>query len=961
MRHYRSLIGKELEGYFGSPMALIFLGIFLVVTLYTFFWVEAFFIGGLAEMRGLFRWMPILMIFLISALTMRQWSEEQRSGTLETLLTLPVGAVNLVLAKFASVLIMVALAMALTIPLTITVSTLGNLDWGPVIAGYLATLLLSSAYIALGLFASSRTDNQIVALMLTVIMGGMLYFAGTGVATEFVPAPLAAFLRAIGTDSRFQSIQRGVLDLRDLVYYLTLTAGFLTLNILSIQSIRWSRHHNHVRIREILISSLVIVNLVLGNVWLHPLRFLRVDVTQQQEFSLSDTTKSLLAGLTEPLIIQGFFSEKTHPLLAPVVPSLTDMLIEYDIAGGTLVEMQILDPTTDPDLEVDATQTYGIQPIPFQVAERYETSVRNSYFHVLLRYADQHVVLSVGELVEVNNERDGSTTVTLGTLEYNLTRAIKQVVYGFQSVEAVLETLDEPVILSFVVTADQLGEQALADMATVQDTGEELAANSAGQFIFELVDPDAEGSKFPRDTLINAYGLQPYPASFGTPAAYYFHLILELNDQLHLLFPQGEISRTSVRAAIDETIQRHTPGFLRTVGVWIPPSVPTQNFLGQQMDPLSSWNQVLEALLDEYAVEYVDLEEGLVGDQIDVLVLVAPQMLSDRAQFSIDQYLMRGGALVVAASSYALAPDMLTSLTSLQPVFSGMAEMLEHYGVRVGRELVLDLQNSPFPVTVPRTVENNMTINEYRALDYPFFVDIRSDAMAEGNPALANLTAVTLNYASPVTLVEELNADRVTQTLMYSSPDSWLTEDINIQPDFEQYAEYGFPIPPETERASHPLAVTVQGQFQSYFADKPNPWTVAEEGTEAETETGAANEFNVIETSPDDTRLVVVGSAEFLDDMILDLMGLLVQDQIASNLLFLQNLVDWSLEDVELLSIRARGNTVRVLKPLERQEQVSLEILNYVLALLALVIVAGVWRWRSTHQTPLGEQGESVF
>ncbi len=960
MRQYRSLIGKELEGYFGSPMALIFLGIFLVVTLYTFFWVEAFFIGGLAEMRGLFRWMPILMIFLISALTMRQWSEEQRSGTLETLLTLPVGAVKLVLAKFAAVLVMVALAMALTMPLTVTVSTLGNLDPGPVVAGYLATLLLSSAYVALGLFASSRTDNQIVALMLTVIMGGVLYFAGTGVATEFLPASLGALLRAIGTDSRFQSIQRGVIDLRDLVYYLTLTAGFLSLNILSIQSIRWSRRHNHVRIREILLTALIIVNLVLANIWLHPLRFLRVDVTQQREFSLSDTTQSLLAGLTEPLIIQGFFSEKTHPLLAPVVPSLSDMLIEYDIAGGSMVELQILDPTTDPDLETDATQTYGIQPIPFQVAERYETSVRNSYFHVLLRHADQHVVLSVAELVEVHNNRDGSTFVTLGTLEYNLTRAIKQVVYGFQSVESVLETLDQPVRLSFIVTPDMLREQGLADMATVQDTGQELEANADGQFIFELVDPDAADSRFPRDTLINAYGLQPYPASIVAPAEYYFHLILELNEQLHLIFPQGAISRTSVRAAIDETIQRNSPGFLRTVGVWIPPSVPTQNFLGQQMEPLSSWNQVVQALLDEYNVEYVDLEAGLVSDQVDVLVLVAPQLLSERAQFSVDQYLMRGGALVVAASSYTMVPDMLSGLTSLQPIASGMAEMLAHYGVEIGHELVMDLQNSPFPVTVPRTIDDNVIINEYQALDYPFFVDVRSDAMAEGNPAVANLTAVTLNYVSPLTLLTESSEKYVTQILMLSSPDSWLVEDFNIQPDFDQYAEFGFPIPPATERAVYPLAVTVQGQFTSFFADKPNPWTTAE-ADETDEETEFQNEFNLIATSPDDTRLVVVGSAEFLDDTILDLMGLLVQEQIDSNLLFLQNLVDWSLEDVELLSIRARGNTVRVLEPRERQEQVSLEILNYVMALLALVIVAGVWRWRSSHQTPLDEQGETVL
>ncbi len=956
MRQYRSLISKELEGYFGSPMALIFLGIFLVATLYTFFWVEAFFIGGLAEMRGLFHWMPILMIFLISALTMRQWSEEQRSGTLETLLTLPVGAITLVLAKFAAVLIMVALAMALTLPLTITVSTLGNLDWGPVIAGYLATLLLSSVYIALGLFTSSRTDNQIVALMLTIIIGGLLYFAGTGVATEFVPSRLGALLRALGTDSRFQSIQRGVIDLRDLLYYLTLTAGFLTLNVLSVQSIRWSRHHSHIQLRESLLSILLIANLILANVWLHPLRFLRVDVTQQREFSLSGTTRSLLSGLTEPLIIQGFFSEKTHPLLAPVVPSLVDMLSEYGIAGGPLVEVEVLDPSTNPELEVDVTQTYGVQPIPFQVAERYETSVRNSYFHVLLRHADQHVVLSVSELVAVNTARDGSTAITLENLEYTLTRAIKQVIYGFQSVEAVLEALDEPARLSFIVTPDLLSETAREDMATVEEIGRELEASAQGQFIFEIVDPDAPDSQFPRDTLINGYGLQPYPAAPDVPSAYYFHLILELNDQLHLLFPQGEISRLSIRNVIEEAIQRNSPGFLRNVGIWLPPAIPTQNLLGQPMEPISSWNNVVEALFDEYTVEPVDLEAGLVGDQIDVLVLVAPQLLSERAQFAIDQYLMRGGSLIVAASQFALVPDMLSGLMSLQPI-GGMTDMLEHYGVRTEQELVLDLQNMPFPVAVPRTIDN-MTVNEYQAIDYPFFVDVRSDAMTKGNPALANLTAVTLSYASPVSLVEEVNADRDAEILMYSSPNSWLSEDINIQPDFEQYAEFGFPIPSEDERASYPLAVTIQGRFTSYFADKPNPWTELANGEEAEAETG---EFNVITTSPEDTRLVVVGSAEFLDDAILNLVGMLVYDQVNNNLLFLQNLVDWSLEDIELLSIRARGSTVRVLKPLEQSEQVSLEILNYILALLALVVVAIVWRWRSSHQTPLGEQQDDFL
>ena len=959
MKHLRSLVGKELESYFGSPMALIFLGVFLVFTLYTFFWVEAFFAGGLAELRGLFRWMPILLIFLISALTMRQWSEEQRSGTLETLLTLPVGSVTLVVAKFVSVMIMVALALALTLPLPITVANLGNIDWGPVAAGYLATLLLSAAYVGLGLFASSRTDNQIVALIITVVVGGLLYFAGSTTATEFVPPALADFLRAIGTDSRFQSIQRGVLDLRDLVYYLTLTGVFLSLNVLSVQSIRWSRGHDRVRQREILLSLLLIANLILSNIWMHPLRFLRVDVTEQQEYSLSDTTKTLLDSLAEPLKITGFFSAKTHPQLAPVVSGIADMLAEYDIAGGANVEVQVLDPTTDPDLELDATQTYGINPIPFQIEERYESAVRNSYFHVLVRYADQHIVLQVADLVKVTNDRDGTTNVQLDTLEYTLTRAIKQVVYGFQSVEAVLDSLGEPVTLSFLVTPGELNEQANTDMELIIATGEELAAGSE-YFEFEVVDPDADNARFPREMLINSWGLEPYPASFVSPSDYYFHLVLDLAGELHLIFPRGEISRASVRTVIDETIQRTQPGFLRTVGLWLPPSIPTQSILGQQLDPLASWNTVQSSLSTEFEVELVDLESGPVGDHIDVLMLIAPQYLSDFSLFAIDQFLMRGGSLLVAASNFAIAPHPLSGDLSLTGTPLNLNQMLAHHGITVEPLLVLDLQNTPFPVNVPRQVDNLM-VNEYQALDYPFFVDIRSDSMEGNHPAVAGLPAITLNYASPITVDPELNAERDAVTLLYSSQDSWVTDIPDIQPNFEAYPDYGFGVAPESERKRHPLAVTVQGRFESFFKNRPNPWL--EDGVEPPADAeGSMMEFNVIESSPTDTRLAVIGSSEFLDDLILDLMRILVQDQVTNNLLFVQNLVDWSQEDVELLSIRARGNTIRLLRPLTQQEQVRFEVLNYVVALLALVVIAAIWRWRSTNQVPLNaEPGERML
>ncbi len=154
----------------------------------------------------------------------------------------------------------------------------------------------------------------------------------------------------------------------------------------------------------VLTSALVVANLIVTNIWLYPLNGLRLDLTEQREYSLSQTTKNLLQGLAEPLTIRAYVSEKTHPLLAPLLPQLADLLREYEIAGRGKVDAEVIDPTTNADVEVEANQTYGIQPTPFQVAGRYESSVINAYFDVLVRYGDQSEVLNFRDLIEVQSK-----------------------------------------------------------------------------------------------------------------------------------------------------------------------------------------------------------------------------------------------------------------------------------------------------------------------------------------------------------------------------------------------------------------------------------------------------------------------------------------------------------------------------------------------------------------------------
>ena len=231
---------KEFGAFFSSPVAFIFLGTFLATTLFIFFWVETFFSRNITELRALFEWMPILLIFLVAAITMRMWAEEHRAGTLEFLLTSPVRPVTLVLGKFLACLALVALALVLTLPLALSVSFLGPLDWGPVLGGYLASLFLAAAYISIGLFVSVKSENQIVSLITTSLICGLLYMVGSDTLSAFVGNKGSEILQMMGSGSRFHSITRGVIDLRDLYYYVGIMGVFLCLNIYGLEKIRWA-------------------------------------------------------------------------------------------------------------------------------------------------------------------------------------------------------------------------------------------------------------------------------------------------------------------------------------------------------------------------------------------------------------------------------------------------------------------------------------------------------------------------------------------------------------------------------------------------------------------------------------------------------------------------------------------------------------------------------------------------
>jgi len=612
-----------------------------------------------------------------------------------------------------------------------------------------------------------------------------------------------------------------------------------------------------------------------------------------------------------------------------------------------MVQVEIVDPRTDENLETEANQVYGLQPTPFRISDRYESSIINSYFDVLVRYGDQHVVLGIGDLIEVTPTAGGQPEVRLRNLEYDLTRATKKVVYGFQSLDSVFASIKDPVHLTAFVTPNTLPAGLEGVPQTIDKVARELQEQSGGKFAYEIVDPDAPGSSVTRDSLVKEYGLQPIaPSLFASQASYYYlHLVLQIGDKAQLLYPSGNLTEADIRTELESALKRTAPGFLKTVGLWIPDLQPTQNAYDQMVQPLSSWDMLQEQLRQDYTVNQVDLSSGRVPGDVDVLVVVAPQKMSEQERFAIDQYLMRGGSVVVAAGNYVLPTEQYMGGLYVEAVTDGLKEMLAGYGVQVGDSVVMDPKNEPFPTQVQRQV-GGAQVYEIQELDYPPFVDVRSDGLDKKSPIVSNLPAVTMHWASPLTIDEVKNAGREVTVLLGSTEGSWLRTDVDMQPNPEQYPEYGFPV--EGELKSWPLAVSIRGSFNSFFADRASPF----EATSTVTETVQAP-VGTVKVSPESSRLVVIGSAEFIDDAVLQLSQSLSADRYLNNLQFMQNTVDWSVEDEDLLTIRSRGTYARLLNPLDEGQQSLWEGLNYGLALLSLVAIGVVWTVRRRNERPM--------
>ena len=222
---------RELASYFATPLAYVFIVIFLLLAGAFTFWLGGFYERGQADLAPFFSFHPWLYLFLVPAVAMRLWAEERRSGSIELLLTLPVSPGTAVVAKFLAAWTFVALALALTFPIWLTVNYLGSPDNGAILAAYVGSLALSGGFLAIGGCLSAATRSQVIAFILTVVVCFVLLLAGQPLVLDafrgWAAPALVDAVASVSLLTHFQAISRGVLDLRDVLYFATMIGAWL--------------------------------------------------------------------------------------------------------------------------------------------------------------------------------------------------------------------------------------------------------------------------------------------------------------------------------------------------------------------------------------------------------------------------------------------------------------------------------------------------------------------------------------------------------------------------------------------------------------------------------------------------------------------------------------------------------------------------------------------------------------
>lgn len=375
---------RELKGLFDHPTAYILIVVFLAVN--NFFFFRQAYLSGAAEVRPMMDLLPWLFLFFVPAVAMGSLAEDSRSGTLEVVLAQPVSEFELLLGKYLGVVLFVWIALACTFAIPIGLSLGADLHAGVVIAQYVGAALFSAGLAAVGLWASSLSQNQITAFIIGVAVMFLLVLLGMNPQLVGLSPSLGTFAARLSVLSHFTNIARGVIDLRDVIYFVSLGTVFLVLGYGALMARKLSREGATLkRLRGgviALVAASIVVNLLGGYIGG------RLDLTPGKTYSLSRTTKRMVRDLGDYVTIKVFASKDLPPEFSFTKRDLDDFLSDLRTASGGNVRIVERDPLDDEEA-ADEARSLGIGPVQFNVMSQSQLRIQEGYMGLAVQYAER--------------------------------------------------------------------------------------------------------------------------------------------------------------------------------------------------------------------------------------------------------------------------------------------------------------------------------------------------------------------------------------------------------------------------------------------------------------------------------------------------------------------------------------------------------------------------------------------
>ncbi|HBL76852.1 MAG TPA: gliding motility-associated ABC transporter substrate-binding protein GldG [Prolixibacteraceae bacterium] len=499
-----SLFKKEISGFFGSLTGYLVMVVFLL-TNGLFLWVFPgnynILEGGYARLDGLFTLAPWVYLFLVPAVTMRLFAEEKRMGTLELLVTRPLSTRKIVAAKYLAGLVLVIFSLLPTLLYFYSVYRLGNpvgsIDTGGTWGAFIGLFFLAAIYVAIGVLASSVTDNQIFAFILAMALSFLAYMGFDFIGSTNLPSGLQNAIVSLGINEHYLSISRGVVDSRDLVYFLLAVLLFLYLTGLNV------RKHKIVLTLFLKRAASVLV-LVILCLFISANYFFRIDLTAEKRYSLNPLSKEIVAKLNEPIYIDLFLAGDLHPGLQKFQKEIKEKIVDYNAYSGKRITLNIVDPyeismAKDREKLFGMLSQRGLQPVDLQVKTEKGTSTRYIFPGILIHSGNREIALN---LLKNDPMLPGEQNLnnSVESLEYEFTNAFNRLING------------EKQTVAFLTGHEELGELETEDIRQTLSENYEvvrLAASELTGKVKTLVIADPEQAFEEKDKLlIDQYVMQ---------------------------------------------------------------------------------------------------------------------------------------------------------------------------------------------------------------------------------------------------------------------------------------------------------------------------------------------------------------------------------------------------------------------------------------------------------------------